>query len=66
MGETINALVTIKSDRTIMIAEAASLKADILSMKARGEGLDKIMDKVQHAATTVWETIKKLLLAFLK
>ena len=65
MGETINALVTIKSDRTIMIAEAASLKADILSMKARGEGLDKIMDKVQHAATTVWETIKKLLLALL-
>ena len=65
MSETINALVTIKSDRTIMIAEAASLKADILSMKARGEGLDKIMDKVQHAATTVWETIKKLLLALL-
>ena len=65
MGETVNALVTLRSDRTIMIAEAATLKADILSMKARGEDLDKIIDKINSAAKTVWETIKKLLLALL-
>ena len=65
MGETVNALVTLRSDRAIMIAEAATLKADILSMKARGEGLDKIIDKINDAAKTVWDTIKKLLLALL-
>ena len=63
IGETVNALVTLRSDKYVMIAEASSWKADLLTMKARGEDAGSIMDKVKDAAKGVWETIKKLIMA---
>ena len=64
-GETIRALVTIKSDKYAMIAEAATLKADLVTMKAFKEDSSKIIDKAKGAAKGVWETIKKLIGALL-
>ena len=60
-GETIKALVTIKSDKYAMIAEAATLKADLVTMKAFKEDSSKIIQKAKGAAKGVWETIKKLI-----
>jgi hypothetical protein len=64
-GETVRALVTIKSDKYAMIAEAATLKADLVTMKAFKEDSSKIIDKAKGAAKGVWETIKKLIGALL-
>ena len=63
IGETVNALVTLRSDRYKMIAEASKWKADVLTMRARGEDAGSIIDKVKDAAKGVWETIKKLIMA---
>ena len=60
-GETVKALVTIKSDKYAMIAEAATLKADLVTMKAFKEDSSKIIQKAKGAAKGVWETIKKLI-----
>ena len=60
-GETVRALVTIKSDKYAMIAEAATLKADLVTMKAFKEGSSAIIEKAKDAAKGVWETIKKLI-----
>ncbi len=60
-GETVRALVTIKSDKYVMIAEAATLKADLVTMKAFKEGSSAIIEKAKDAAKGVWETIKKLI-----
>ena len=60
-GETVRALVTIKSDKYAMIAEAATLKADLVTMKAFKEDSSKIIEKAKGAAKGVWETIKKLI-----
>ena len=60
-GETIRALVTINSDKYAMIAEAATLKADLVTMKAFKEDSSKIIEKAKGAAKGVWETIKKLI-----
>ena len=60
-GETVRALVTIKSDKYVMIAEAATLKADLVTMKAFKEGASAIIEKAKDAAKGVWETIKKLI-----
>ena len=60
-GETVRALVTIKSDKYVMIAEAATLKADLVTMKAFKEDSSKIIEKAKDAAKGVWETIKKLI-----
>jgi hypothetical protein len=60
-GETVRALVTIKSDKHVMIAEAATLKADLVTMKAFKEGSSAIIEKAKDAAKGVWETIKKLI-----
>ena len=60
-GETVRALVTINSDKYVMIAEAATLKADLVTMKAFKEDSSKIIDKAKGAAKGVWETIKKLI-----
>ena len=64
-GETVRALVTIKSDKYAMIAEAATLKADLVTMKAFKEDSSKIIEKAKGAAKGVWETIKKLIGALL-
>ena len=64
-GETVRALVTIKSDKYAMIAEAATLKADLVTMQAFKEGSSKIIEKAKGAAKGVWETIKKLIGALL-
>ena len=64
-GETIRALVTINSDKYAMIAEAATLKADLVTMKAFKEDSSKIIEKAKGAAKGVWETIKKLIGALL-
>ncbi len=64
-GETVRALVTIKSDKYVMIAEAATLKADLVTMKAFKEGTSAIIEKAKDAAKGVWETIKKLIGALL-
>ena len=64
-GETVRALVTIKSDKYVMIAEAATLKADLVTMKAFKEDSSKIIEKAKGAAKGVWETIKKLIGALL-
>ena len=64
-GETIKALVTINSDKYAMIAEAATLKADLVTMKAFKEDSSKIIEKAKGAAKGVWETIKKLIGALL-
>ena len=64
-GETVRALVTINSDKYAMIAEAATLKADLVTMKAFKEDSSKIIDKAKGAAKGVWETIKKLIGALL-
>ena len=56
-GETVRALVTIKSDKYAMIAEAATLKADLVTMKAFKEDSSKIIEKAKGAAKGVWETI---------
>ena len=64
-GETVRALVTIKSDKYAMIAEAATLKADLVTMKAFKEDSSKIIQKAKGAAKGVWETIKKLIGALL-
>ena len=60
-GETVKALVTIKSDKYAMIAEAATLKADLVTMKAFKEDSSKIIQKAKGAAKGVWEIIKKLI-----
>ena len=60
-GETVRALVTINSDKYTMIAEAATLKADLVTMKAFKEDSSKIIEKAKGAAKGVWETIKKLI-----
>lgn len=60
-GETVRALVTINSDKYAMIAEAATLKADLVTMKAFKEDSSKIIEKAKGAAKGVWETIKKLI-----
>ena len=60
-GETVKALVTIKSDKYAMIAEAATLRADLVTMKAFKEDSSKIIQKAKGAAKGVWETIKKLI-----
>ena len=60
-GETVRALVTIKSDKYAMIAEAATLKADLVTMQAFKEDSSKIIEKAKGAAKGVWETIKKLI-----
>ena len=60
-GETVRALVTINSDKYAMIAEAATLKADLVTMKAFKEDSSKIREKAKGAAKGVWETIKKLI-----
>lgn len=64
-GETVRALVTINSDKYAMIAEAATLKADLVTMKAFKEDSSKIIEKAKGAAKGVWETIKKLIGALL-
>lgn len=64
-GETVRALVTIKSDKYAMIAEAATLKADLVTMQAFKEDSSKIIEKAKGAAKGVWETIKKLIGALL-
>ena len=64
-GETVRALVTIKSDKYVMIAEAATLKADLVTMQAFKEDSSKIIEKAKGAAKGVWETIKKLIGALL-
>ena len=64
-GETVRALVTIQSDKYAMIAEAATLKADLVTMKAFKEDSSKIIEKAKGAAKGVWETIKKLIGALL-
>ena len=60
-GEVGNALLTFKSDKYAMIAEAATLKADLVTMKAFKEDSSKIIEKAKGAAKGVWETIKKLI-----
>ena len=48
-GETVRALVTINSDKYAMIAEAATLKADLVTMKAFKEELHySYMELEQH------------------
>ena len=64
-GETVRALVTIKSDKYAMIAEAATLKADLVTMQAFKEDSSTIIEKAKGAAKGVWETIKKLIGALL-
>ena len=64
-GETVRALVTIQSDKYAMIAEAATLKADLVTMKAFKEDSSKIIEKAKGAAKGVWETIKKLIEALI-
>ena len=64
-GETVRALVTIKSDKYAMIAEAATLKADLVTMQAFKEDSSRIIEKAKGAAKGVWETIKKLIGALL-
>ena len=64
-GETVRALVTINSDKYAMIAEAATLKADLVTMKAFKEDSSTIIEKAKGAAKGVWETIKKLIGALL-
>ena len=64
-GETVRALVTINSDKYAMIAEAATLKADLVTMQAFKEDSSTIIEKAKGAAKGVWETIKKLIGALL-
>ena len=64
-GETVRALVTINSDKYVMIAEAATLKADLVTMQAFKEDSSRIIEKAKGAAKGVWETIKKLIGALL-
>ena len=61
-GELGNAMLTFKADKYAMIAEAATLKADLVTMKARGES--KVIDKVKSAGKAIIDAVIKLFQAF--
>ena len=61
-GEVGNALLTFKSDKYAMIAEAATLKADLTMMRARGE--NSITDKIKNAGKAIVDAVIKLFQAF--
>ena len=59
-GETVRALVTINSDKYAMIAEAATLKADLVTMKAFKEDSSKIIEKAKGAAKERQDGTRKI------